>query len=274
MRTISLVILTFLLAWTLAGCSGISDPPAASVPVPSPSPDAVPSVMPETEAPDTETSDTDGPNELQSMTLDEKLGQLIIAGMEGDKAAESTRRLIQDKHVGGVIFYKPNITDPAGLTAYVNQLRAWNRSADAPLFVSVDQEGGRVSRLPGLADFPAAADIGRSGSSEYAAAIGGLLGEASALMGMNMDFAPVLDINSNPDNPVIGDRSYGATPEIVTQLGLQAMSGIHEAGVIPVVKHFPGHGDTAVDSHLALPVIQKSLQQLQSFEWLPFKSGD
>jgi beta-N-acetylhexosaminidase len=211
--------------------------------------------------------------QLAAMTLDEKLGEMIIAGIAGSTASEQTKRMIVRQHVGGIIFYKENVTDPNGVVTYVKQLKSWNKDNEAPLLVSVDEEGGRVSRLPGLAPLPSGREVGQAGSTSYAAEIGGFLGDASSSMGFNMDFAPVLDINSNPKNPVIGDRSFGATSKLVTAMGMNVMKGIASAGVIPVVKHFPGHGDTSVDSHLELPIVKKSLEQLQAFEWLPFKEA-
>ncbi|MFC5647807.1 beta-N-acetylhexosaminidase [Paenibacillus solisilvae] len=211
--------------------------------------------------------------QLAAMTLDEKLGEMIIAGIAGNTAGEQTKRMIAQQHVGGIIFYKENVTDPKGVVKYVNQLNGWNKDNDAPLFISVDEEGGRVSRLPGLERLPTGREVGKANSTSYAAEIGGFLGDASSSMGFNMDFAPVLDINSNPKNPVIGDRSFGATSKLVTDMGMNVMKGIASAGVIPVVKHFPGHGDTSVDSHLELPVVKKSLTQLKAFEWVPFKEA-
>ncbi|MBM7566575.1 beta-N-acetylhexosaminidase [Paenibacillus sacheonensis] len=211
--------------------------------------------------------------QLKRMSLDEKLGEMVIAGLDGTEASAQTKALIQQQHVGGFIFYKNNVTTPAGVAAYVNQLKAWNKANPSPLLISVDQEGGRVSRLPGLLKFPAARVIGDTGDVSYASAIGSALGQASKLMGFNVDFAPVLDINSNPDNPVIGDRSYGTTSKRVTDMGLAVMEAIQKKGVISVVKHFPGHGDTSVDSHLELPVVNKSLSQLKKFEWLPFQAA-
>ena len=207
---------------------------------------------------------------IDAMTLDEKIGQLIIAGVEGASPDRRARRMIAEQHVGGVIFYKDNLVSPEETVVYVNSLRAWNGANKAPLMLSVDQEGGIVSRLPGLERLPDAVAIGETGQPAFAGAVGELLARACTAFGFNLNFAPVLDINSNPDNPVIGPRSFGATPEVVTQMGVAEMKAIRDAGIIPVVKHFPGHGDTAVDSHLELPVVRKGLEQLRNFEWQPF----
>ena len=104
--------------------------------------------------------------------------------------------------------------------------------------------------------------------------MGALLARQIKLAGFNVDFAPVLDINSNPKNPVIGDRSFGTTADLVTRMGIAEMKGLRSEGVIPVVKHFPGHGDTSVDSHLDLPVVNKSEKQLAELEWIPFRRGE
>ncbi|MNI53380.1 putative lipoprotein YbbD precursor [compost metagenome] len=143
-----------------------------------------------------------------------------------------------------------------------------------PLSMSVDQEGGKVSRMPDeYAVIPANSKVGSAGNSETAEVLGQLLAREVLSAGFNMNFAPVLDINSNPDNPVIGDRSFGSTADVVTSLGIAEMNGIAEAGAIPVVKHFPGHGDTSVDSHLELPVVNKTAAQLAKLEWLPFEAA-
>jgi len=207
---------------------------------------------------------------IAGMSLDEKIGQLIIAGLESKEPESRAEKMITEQHVGGVIFYKYNLATAKEVVEYVNQLKAWNSENAAPLILSVDQEGGKVSRLPGLEKLPDAAKIGKSGKLPFAEAAGSLLAREVKEMGMNMNYAPVLDINSNPNNPVIGTRSFGATPEVVTPMGITVMKAIKEQGVIPVVKHFPGHGDTGVDSHLELPIVEKNLEQLQAFEWLPF----
>ncbi|AZN43477.1 beta-N-acetylhexosaminidase [Paenibacillus albus] len=207
------------------------------------------------------------------MSLDEKLGTMIIAGVEGKKADARAKRMIAQQHVGGVIFYKDNVTTPSGVAAYVNQLKTWNSGNASPLLVTVDEEGGRVARLPGLVALPSGKAVGDTGDAAYAGRIGHLLGEASKAMGFNVDYAPVLDINSNPNNPVIGDRSFGATADRVTKMGLAVMEGLQSEKVVAVVKHFPGHGDTSVDSHLELPIVYKSLSQLKAFEWRPFQKA-
>lgn len=211
---------------------------------------------------------------LDELSTDEKIGQLVLVGMDGTEPNDVTRQLIEEYHVGGFIFYKNNIQDTKQALALFNGLKTANQNKAVPLFLSVDEEGGRVSRMPGeLAKLPAARKIGNTGSTELAGQIGEIIGKELAGFGLNLDFAPVLDVNSNPDNPVIGDRAFGTKPEIVSRMGIAVMKGIQEQGIIPVVKHFPGHGDTSVDSHLGLPVVEHDLDRLQKLELVPFKQA-
>ena len=212
------------------------------------------------------------PSEVVSkMSLEEKIGQMILAGISGTTMDANTKKLVNQFHIGGIIFYKNNFNTPAQTIQLVNQLKTEN-SSRLPLFLSTDQEGGRVTRLPGgLTNFPTNEQIGKVNNREFSYKIGTLLGRELKEFGLNLDFAPVLDINSNPNNPVIGDRSFGNNLEIVSELGIQTMKGIQSQNVIPTIKHFPGHGDTSVDSHLDLPIINKSLKELKELELIPFE---
>ncbi|WP_042454653.1 beta-N-acetylhexosaminidase [Neobacillus dielmonensis] len=208
---------------------------------------------------------------ISKMSLDDKIGQMILAGISGTTIDANAKKLISQFHVGGIIFYKNNFETPAQTIQLVNQLKSGN-SSSLPLLLSVDQEGGRVTRLPGgLVNFPPNKQIGQVNNPEFSYKVGTLLGKELKEFGLNLDFAPVLDINSNPNNPVIGDRSFGNNPEIVSKLGTQTMKGIQSQNVIPTVKHFPGHGDTSVDSHLELPIVNKSLEELKKLELIPFE---
>lgn len=258
----------------LSGCSGNqqANPANPSTPVPSvPAPEGSSEPSPSPSSPIVE---KDAIRErIDKMTLEEKIGQMIIAGVQGTSASSEDERMIKEQYVGGIIFYKNNLADSASVVRFGNQLKQWNESNSVPLLLSVDQEGGRVSRLPGLNLLPTAQEIGQWNSREAAAEIGTILGEEVKGMGLNMNFAPVLDINNNPKNPVIGDRSFGSTAEIVSSMGIEVMKQMKQTGVIPVVKHFPGHGDTETDSHLDLPVIHKSEKDLTQLEWKPFVSA-
>ncbi|WHY03343.1 beta-N-acetylhexosaminidase [Neobacillus sp. DY30] len=208
---------------------------------------------------------------LSNMSLEDKIGQMILAGISGTTLDTNAKNLISQFHVGGIIFYKNNFETPEQTVQLVNQLKAGN-SSNLPLFLSVDQEGGKVTRLPGgLVNFPPNNQIGEVNDSEFSYKVGSLLGYELKEFGLNLNFAPVLDINSNPNNPVIGVRSFGNHSEIVSTLGIQTMKGIQSQNIIPTIKHFPGHGDTSVDSHLELPIVNKSLKELKELELIPFK---
>ena len=172
------------------------------------------------------------------------------------------------------IFFSNNLTDPKQTVQLLNQIKSENDANPLPLLLSVDQEGGRVTRLPGdLVNFPTNQEIGTINSPDFSYKVGTLLGKELNEFGFNLDFAPVLDINSNPNNPVIGDRSFGEDPDIVSHLGISTMKGIQSQHIISTIKHFPGHGDTSVDSHLELPVVNKGLDELESLELIPFEQA-
>jgi beta-N-acetylhexosaminidase len=211
---------------------------------------------------------------IKGMSLEEKIGQLLIVGIEETTIEEDTIKLIEDYKVGGFILFSRNIKDEHQTLELLNSLKEANSNNDIPLFLSIDEEGGRVSRLPkSFAKLPEAKKIGDINNKDFSFKYGKILGERVKLLGFNMDFAPVLDINSNPKNPVIGNRAFGSTIDVVVDNGLKVMEGIQSTGVIPSIKHFPGHGDTDMDSHVNLPKIEKDIDELESIELVPFKKA-
>lgn len=211
--------------------------------------------------------------QVNGMTLDEKIGQLVMTGVDGYVSDEHSEQLISQYHVGGFVILGQNVKNTDQVLELINSLKAANTGAGnrVPLFIGVDQEGGRVSRMPGeFVRIPAAKTIGAADSEDFSYKVGSLLAQEVKAFGYNVDFAPVLDINSNPKNPVIGDRALSSKPEVVSRLGVETMKGIRSQNIIPVVKHFPGHGDTSVDSHTGLPVLDFDMERLRSFELLPF----
>ena len=211
---------------------------------------------------------------INNMTIEEKIGQIVFVGLDGLEPNERDVELIKKYHVGGLIFFSKNIDNIEQTVKLTNSLKSINSNNKVPLFIGIDEEGGRVSRLPKeLIKIPKAKDIGIVDDVKFSNEIGKLLGYRLSLLGINMDFAPVLDIHSNPQNTVIGDRSYGNTAYIVSKHGLPVMDGIKEYNVIPVVKHFPGHGDTYIDSHIALPVVDKTKDELEGLELKPFEKA-
>lgn len=208
---------------------------------------------------------------IQSMTLEEKVGQLFILGFEGCDDSE-IKDLITLNHVGGVILYSRNITGVEQIKALTASMQEENPDKELELFIAVDEEGGRVNRMPEeIENFPSAREIGEKGDPEFAFANGNKIGKTIKELGFNMNFAPVLDVDSNPDNPVIGDRAYSSNVDTVLSMGIETYMGMKKAGVIAVGKHFPGHGDTDIDSHKNTPIIKKTRNELENMEFIPFK---
>lgn len=212
--------------------------------------------------------------QIEKMTLDEKIGQMFIIGIEGYELDDMEIEMIEKYKVGGFILFGKNIENSNQLLHLINDLKSFNSKNNIPLFVSIDEEGGRVSRMPNeLKKIPSNRIIGQKNDKEYSYNIGTIIAEEIKSFGFNMNFAPVLDIDSNPNNPVIGDRSYGPNEKIVSDLGIQTMKGIQSKGVMSIVKHFPGHGDTSVDSHIGLPKVDKDIKSLMEFEIIPFMNS-
>jgi beta-N-acetylhexosaminidase len=209
--------------------------------------------------------------------LDAAIGQLFCCGWQGATPDEAraagpqARALVEELRVGGLILMGRNLGAPGEVAALARDLQSL---AHVPLWIGVDQEGGAVARFsqPGLA-FPGNMALGATRSAPLAQAAAWAIGAQLAAMGINMNFAPTLDVNNNPANPIIGTRSFGEDPALVAELGVAAAEGYRAAGVVPVGKHFPGHGDTDVDSHLALPVQPAGRARLDAVELPPFRAA-
>ncbi|MBR6113959.1 MAG: glycoside hydrolase family 3 protein [Oscillospiraceae bacterium] len=267
------ILCVLLSAALLAGCTVRPQPAAPPVPAATPSP-----------APTLEPSQTDIEELMDNMTLEEKVGQLFIVRPEAldpgvpegvTAMSETVGNMLVRCPVGGVVLFERNITDPAQLRALIAALQAASKT---PLFIGADEEGGAVSRLAatgslGLPRFPDAASIGQAGE-ESAGEMGRTIGGYMSDYGVNMDFAPVADVRTNPNNTVIGRRAFSDDPLTAARMAGAMAAGLRENGVIPVYKHFPGHGDTAEDSHLGLAVCTKTEQELRACEWLPYMAND
>lgn len=207
--------------------------------------------------------------------LREKIGQLIFAGFKDKYPSPELIHLIQDYKIGNVILFSHNIESRSQVRQLCDDLNELILgSTGKPPFISVDQEGGMVTRLSkDCTNIPGAMAIAATGNPENAFAAGEITGAELKALGINIDLAPVMDVNSNLANPVIGVRSYGDNPEDVSLYGIEMMHGLNKGGVMSVLKHFPGHGDTALDSHLALPMVEKTLEELEASHLLPFKNA-
>ncbi|GAB2699467.1 beta-N-acetylhexosaminidase [Paenibacillus thermoaerophilus] len=211
----------------------------------------------------------------KDMSLREKIGQLFVCGFPGLAPDDGIRELISDYGLGGVICFRRNVSDPEQVRRLTEALQAEARSAgQPPLWIAIDQEGGMVARIDaGVTVMPGSMAIGACGDPDaaYRAALGS--GRELRAMGINFNFAPCLDVNNNADNPVIGVRSFGESPEAVANLGMRQIRGYRDAGVAAAAKHFPGHGDTATDSHHEVPVVPHARERLEQVELLPFRTA-
>lgn len=209
---------------------------------------------------------------LIKMRLEKKIGQMVMAGFDGYEPSDGILGLIAKYGLGGVILFRRNLRDYAQIVNLCNDIQS--RPLDCPLFISIDQEGGRVTRLPHtFTSFPAMRALGACNSAELAYRFGEATAIELSAVGINMDLAPVLDIDTNPDNPIIGDRSFGSNPDVVSSMGLAVISGLQDNGVIACGKHFPGHGDTHRDSHLELPILKHNMERLREVELRPFQEA-
>ena len=216
---------------------------------------------------------------MNSTMLTEYIGQMFACGFPGTEMPEDFIALVKKYKVGNVILFKHNITSLAQLKTLCTDIQTLiTTETGHPAFITIDQEGGAVSRLAeDYYNVPGAMALAATGDELNAYTAGKITGEILHAHGVNFDLAPVLDVNSNPRNPVIGVRSYGDDPILVGRYGLQMVRGLTAGGVLSAAKHFPGHGDTSVDSHLTLPTVHKSKAELEQMEIAPFahviKSG-
>ena len=205
-----------------------------------------------------------------------RVGQRFMVGFQSHEPSLDVKRLIRDFGVGNVILFARNIDRPEQVAELVRELQTVARDAghDLPLLVGVDQEGGRVARLKEpWTSWPPLRVLGQLGSEDYARRMGTALSDELKACGIRCDFAPVMDVDTNPKNPVIGDRSFGDDPDLVGRLGVAMIRGLQDGGVVACAKHFPGHGDTDVDSHSDLPAVDHSLSRLHDVELRPFRKA-
>ncbi|BAK81023.1 glycoside hydrolase family 3 protein [Candidatus Arthromitus sp. SFB-rat-Yit] len=211
---------------------------------------------------------------INSMNLDEKIGQLFIVGFDGESnLTQEDILLINDYKVSGFIFFRRNIQSSDQVVKLINEIKTINKNgSNIPMFLSLDQEGGTVTRLPNeIIKFKSARDIGKINNEQYAYDTARVMGELVHSLGFNMNFAPVLDVYTNPENTVIGSRAFSSDKEIVSKLAVATMKGLKDSGVIAVGKHYPGHGDTKEDSHYELPIVNHDYERVKDIELYPFK---
>ena len=200
------------------------------------------------------------------------IGQLLIGSLPGTTITPEIRSLAKEFSLGGVILFARNIEAPEQVAEM--SIDVQTLATDLPLWVSVDQEGGRVARLKApFTEWPPMAVLGRSGDEQLAARFATALATELKAVGITLDYAPVLDIHTNPKNPVIGDRALAEDAESVARLGAAIIKALQQNGVAACGKHFPGHGDTSVDSHLELPLVEHPPDRIRRVECVPFREA-
>ncbi len=212
---------------------------------------------------------------IGELSLEEKIGQMLIISNSNTSMNESFKSLLEQIKPGGIIFFKENFTNYDTTKTLIEEIK---KTSKIPYLLATDQEGGRVQRLSKLEDkkitlIPAMGILGKTKNKEIAYQVGKVIAEELRVFDINMDFAPVIDVLSNSNNQVIGDRSFGTSKEIVSELGISLANGLIDHGVIPVYKHFPGHGNTEVDSHYDLPLISSTKEELLENDLIPFQNA-
>src|SRR3989338_3832908 len=209
---------------------------------------------------------------MSIISLKEKIGQMFMVGFHGTTISDELKGIITDYGVGGVILFSRNIESMSQVKDLCSSLQELSiKSHKIPLLIAIDQEGGRVFRLkPPFRQYPSYGELGRAGSEDAVRSNALLMEDELIEIGVNMNMTPVLDVNTNPKNPIIGDRSFSSDPDVVSRLGGHVIKTFHEKNIITVGKHFPGHGDTFSDSHLELPVVNHKIERLEEIELKPF----
>lgn len=210
---------------------------------------------------------------IERLSLPQICGQLLVVGFEGTTLPDNLAAALAAGLRAGVVLFRANM--PSIETTWsLCQSTHCVAASDLPPLISLDQEGGRVSRLPLPArSLPSMRTLGRLGDIDLVQRAANVVARGLAAFGFNCNFAPVLDVDSNPKNPIIGDRSFSSDPHLVAHLGLAFARGLSRAGILACGKHFPGHGDTIHDSHLELPVVNRSRAHLDQVELLPFREA-
>ena len=211
-------------------------------------------------------------NRFVPSSIRRDIGQLLIGSLPATTIPAELRALAREFQLGGIILFGRNIEVPEQIAEFSHDLQSL--AVELPLWVSVDQEGGRVARLRApFTEWPPMAVLGRSNDVSLASRFAAALASELYAVGITLDYAPVLDIHTNPKNPVIGDRALAEDALLVGKLGAAIIRGLQENGVAACGKHFPGHGDTSVDSHVALPIVEHPPDRIRRVECVPFREA-
>lgn len=218
---------------------------------------------------------------LDSMSLEEKLEQMLIIDIpyiyeenkqvDFTKVTESVKEFFDTRKPGGIILFENNMINPEQTKLMISDIQ--NTKDKVPFFITVDEEGGRISKIPINLNIQAATEIGNTGNPKKAFESGQTIGKALKQLGFNVDYAPVMDVNTNPNNPIIGDRAFSSDPKIASRFGVEFINGLRTEGIFSTAKHFPGHGDTASDSHKGFVEVTHDINRIREVELLPFREA-
>lgn len=211
---------------------------------------------------------------MEDLELKEKIAQMLIIEIQEKNISEKTLKMISQHKVGGVILFRRNYDTYEEMLKLINSLKDANKYNKIPLMITIDQEGGRVNRMPPeFENIKNAYSIAETGNIENVKNSSKIISKILNKTGINLNYAPVLDIKRFKDNHAIGNRCYGDNKDDVSKYGLEFMKQMQNQNIIPAIKHFPGHGSTTKDSHITLPVITKSTEELENDDLVPFKNA-
>jgi len=212
--------------------------------------------------------------DINELSIQEKIGQMLIIGMDTNYITDRIKTMITKYKIGGIILYRKNFNTYDKMLELIQQLKDLNKVNKIPLFIAIDQEGGRVNRMPKeIQNLPPANKIALQNDEELVKKSAGLTGKLLKNSGFNLNFAPVLDIKNFSNEHAIGDRCFGNDKETVAKYGVATMKSLQEQGIVSVIKHFPGHGATNKDSHYFLPIINKKIKNLENEDMYPFEQA-
>lgn len=212
--------------------------------------------------------------EIKELSIQEKIGQMLIIGMDTNYITNRIKTMITKYKIGGIILYRKNFHTYQEMLTLIRQLKELNKENKIPLFIAIDQEGGRVNRMPKeLLNLPSANQIATKGGIEEVEKSAEIIGKILKQSGYHLNFAPVLDIKRFEDSHAIGDRCYGENKETVAKYGIAVMKKLQEQGILSVIKHFPGHGATKQDSHYFLPIIKEKMTKIEKEDMYPFEQA-
>lgn len=212
--------------------------------------------------------------EIKNLKIEQKIGQMLIIALEEKNITQKTINIIQKYNIGGIILYRKDYNNYQEMIDLINKLKEINRVNEIPIFISIDQEGGRVNRMPSeILKMKSANELASTHDIDIVKKSAKIISEMLSKTGINLNYAPVLDIKNFKKEHAIGDRCYGENKEDVSIYGIEFMKELSKGGVLPVVKHFPGHGATKKDSHVMLPIVKKSKEKLENEDIKPFKEA-